>query len=185
MGPPTHSTMASTHLLTSSHWMGPGWVKGPHCMSWFSSYPSAAHGGVSKLLCACRREGACSHDPPRSTGFWWAGSSKGTGLTRAGTRRAQHQELCTEPSLQSAPSPPVGWSDPEPLRAGPELTIAPGQVSDPGLHMQPPSTKSSRDFHCTWALGPCLHMPPLLSLTPGFLSLGEGLLEITSHLWAS
>ena len=94
------------------------------------------------------------------------------------------QEPCTEPSLQSTPSPPVGRSDPEPLRAGPKLTIAPGQVSDPGLHMQPPSTKSSRDFHCILALGLCFHIPSLLSLIPGFFSLGEGLLEITSHLWA-
>ena len=154
-------------------------------MSWFSSYPSAAHGGVTKLLCACYTEGARSHDPPKSTGFWWVGSSKGMGLTwgryPAGLST---QEPCTEPSLQSTPSPPVGQSDPEPLRAGPELTIAPGQVSDPGLHMQPPSTKSSRDFHCTLELGPCFHIPSLLSLTPGFLSFGEGLLEITSHLWA-
>ena len=53
-----------------------------------------------------------------------------------------------------------------------------------GFTMQPPSTYSSRDFHCTQALGLCLHTPPLLSLTSGFFSLGEVLLEITSHLRA-
>ena len=47
VGPPTHNTVASTRLLTASLWMGPGWVQGPHCMSWFSSHPSAAYTGVS------------------------------------------------------------------------------------------------------------------------------------------
>ena len=49
-----------------------------------------------------------------------------------------------------------------------------------GLTTQPPSTKSSRHFYCTWALGPV--SIPLLSLTPGFFSLGDGL-EITTHRW--
>ena len=33
------------------------------------------------------------------------------------------------------------------------------------------------------APGLCLHPPPLLSLTPGFLSLAEVLLEVVSHSW--
>ena len=36
VGPPTHSIVASTRLLPSSLWMGPGWVQGPHCVSWYS-----------------------------------------------------------------------------------------------------------------------------------------------------
>ena len=153
-------------------------------MPWFSSYPSIAHRAVTKLLCLLHREGTHSHDPPRSTGFWWAGSSKGMRLTWAGTLQGSApRNHVQSPLCRAPPSPPIGQSDPEPLRAGPELIIAPGQVSDPGLHMQPPS-KSSRDFHLTLALGPCFHIPSLLSLTSGFLSLGEGLLEITSHLWA-
>ena len=51
-GPPTHSTVASTRLLTASLWMGPGWVQGPHCVSWFLSHPSAAYRGLTKLVCA-------------------------------------------------------------------------------------------------------------------------------------
>ena len=48
--PPTRSTEGSSCLLISSLWMGAGWVQGSHCVSWFSSHPSAAHGGVTKPL---------------------------------------------------------------------------------------------------------------------------------------
>ena len=57
------STAASSCLLTSSLWMGPGWAQGPHRGSWFSSHPSAAHGGVTKLLCACCAERVLVHTP--------------------------------------------------------------------------------------------------------------------------
>lgn len=38
VGPPTRSIAASTRLLPSSLWMGPGCVQGhtPHCVSWYS-----------------------------------------------------------------------------------------------------------------------------------------------------
>ena len=74
-----------------------------------------------------------------------------------------------------------GRAGSEHLRAGPGLKqlAAPGQVSNPGLHsVRPPSSGSSEA-----STAPCLHLPPLFSLTPGFLSLGEGL-EIFSHSWA-
>ena len=180
MGPLTHSTVASTHLLTSSLWMGPGWAcPGSHLIP---ALPTGA--SLSYSVPAAQRERSFTRSSQEHrvlVGRFLQGYAAHLGRYPAGLNT---QEPCTELSLQSTPSLPVGWSDSEPLRAGPEPTIAPGQVSDPGLHMQPPSTKFSRDFHCTLALGPCFHIPSLLSLTPGFLSLGEGLLEITSHLWA-
>ena len=101
------STATSTHLLTSSLWMGPGGVQGPPACP--RSHPSAAHGGVAKLLCARCTGDAHSHTPPRTTGLLRAGSSKDMGLTRAGTPAGlSTQEPCTEPSLQSTRSLPVG-----------------------------------------------------------------------------
>ena len=108
VGPPTRSTAASACLLTSSLWMGPGWAQGPHCVSWFSSHPSAAHGGVARLLCACCTERVLIHTPLPEHRVLVGRLLQGYGahLGRCPTGLSS-QEPGAEPSLQSTPSPPV------------------------------------------------------------------------------
>ena len=62
MGPPTHSTAASTRLPTSSLWMGPGWVQGP------TVHPSShvipvLPTGKSLSYAACFTERVLIHTP--------------------------------------------------------------------------------------------------------------------------
>ena len=105
--PPPRSTVASSCLLTSSLWMGPGWAQGPHCVSWFSSHPSAAHGGVARLLCACCTERVLVHTPlPGAQGSGGQAPPRVWGSPGQVPRRAQQPG--TRTGLQSAPSPPVG-----------------------------------------------------------------------------
>ena len=102
---------------------GPRVGSGPHCVPGAHLILALLAG---ELLCACCTGGgggAHSHAPPRSTGFWWAGSSKGMGLTWAGTCRAHHPGNSTGcPHCKAPPVHLLVRSDPEPLRAGPELT---------------------------------------------------------------
>ena len=99
---------------------GPRVGSGPHCVPGSHLIPALP---VGELLCACCTGGTHSHAPPRSTGFWWAGSSKGMGLTWAGTCRAHHPGNSTGcPHCKAPPVHLLVRSDPEPLRAGPELT---------------------------------------------------------------
>ena len=152
-------------------------------MSWFSSYPSAAQGGITKLLCACYTERALVHTIlPRAQGSGGQAPPRtwGSGILQGSAPRNRVQSPC----CRAPPALFLGRAGSEHLRAGFGLTAAPGQVGDPGLHsVWPPSTRSSRGFHCTRTLGPCLHPLPLFFLTPGSLSLGESLLEILSRSW--
>ena len=126
---------------------------------------------------AAKRGSQFTH-PSQGTGLTWADPSPGRGPIWAGLST---QEPCTEPLLQSTPALFLGRAGSEHLRAGYGLTAAPGQVGDPGLYsVWPPSTGLPEASTAPTALGLCLH-PPLLSLTPGFLSLGKSLLEILSH----
>ena len=116
------STAASTHLLTSSLWMGPGGVQGT--LACPCSHPSAAHGGVAKLLCARCTEGMLIHTllpgargshgqtPPRKWGLPGQVPPQGS----APRNHAQ------SPHCRVSPAYLLDGSDLEPLRAGPEVT---------------------------------------------------------------
>lgn len=190
MGPPSRSTVAGTHLLTLSLWMSLGGGPRTCSTSWFSSVPVlTTEASCSATLCWPQREdappnargsqgrplpgyGAHLGSCPAAPGAHKGRHLPGTGPTWAGTKTVLgKQEPCTEPSLQTTPGHLLVRSAPEPFRAGSELTAAPGQVCAPRLHsVQPPSTGFSRGFHCTQGTSSCLYSPPLLSLTPGFLS---------------
>ena len=136
---------------------------------------------LSNSLLAAKR-GSLFTYPSQGTG------SHGQTPPRAGDPSGQgsaHRNRAQSPCCRAPPALFLGRAGSEHLRAGFGLTAAPGQVGDPGLHsVWPPSTRSSRGFHCTRTLGPCLHPLPLFFLTPGSLSLGESLLEILSRSWA-
>ena len=85
--------------------------------------PVLPTGVVSKLLCPLHREGAGSHTSPKDSVFWWTGPSKDMGLTCAGTPQdsaPRNRVRC--PRCRAPPVHMLVGSDPEPLRAGPELT---------------------------------------------------------------
>ena len=118
--------------------------KGPRPCS--RPLPSADFNLHPKQLCQLQREVAHSHTPPRAWGL--------SGQDSAHRNHAQSRH-CSAPAALFLVR--VG---PEHLRAGSGLTHTPGQVSDPGLHStRPSSLRSPRGFHCTQALGPCLHPP--------------------------
>ena len=96
-----------------------------------------------------------------------------------------HRNRAHSPHCRAPPAHLLVRADTEHLRAALELTNSSSDRSvtlgftlcglpPPGL----PETSTA-----SGAPGLCLHPPPLLSLTPGFLSLGEGLLEVVSHSW--
>lgn len=121
----------------------------PHCVSWFSSHPSAADRGVTTLLYACCTEGVlvcCSHSQEHRVLVGRLLQGYGAHLGRCPTG-AQHPGTVHWGWLPEHPQCTC-WSesDPEPLRAGPELTnscswTGPGIL---GFTTQPPSPKSSR-----------------------------------------
>ena len=92
------------------------------------------------------------------------------------------QELSTKPSLQSIPSPSVGqiwpWAPQQDLRQ--QLQDRSVTLGFTGCGLLPAGFLEAFTAPGHWA---CLHPPPILSLTPGSLSLEEGLPEILSHLW--
>lgn len=119
---------------------------------------------LSNSLPAAKKGSLSSTYPSQGTG------SHGQTLPRQGTclGRAQHTGTMHRGLVAEHPQP-SSWAELalEHLRAGYGLTKSClGQVGDPALHsVWPPEA-----FR---ALGLCLHMPLLLSLTPGFLSLGR------------
>ena len=125
--------------------------------------------------------------PAAKRGSLFTYPSQGTGShgqtpPRAGDPSGQgsaHRNRAQSPCCRAPPALFLGRVGSEHLRAGYGLIAAPGQVVDPALHsMWPPEASTAPR-----ALGLCLHPPLLLFLTPGFLSLGEGLLEILSRSW--
>ena len=87
----SHSAQWPAPASPASH---SGWAQagsGPHCVLVLISSWRCLWASRQATLCLLHRGDACSHSPPWSTGFCWAGSSMGTGLPWAGTRRAQHQ----------------------------------------------------------------------------------------------
>ena len=95
-------------------------------------------------------------------------------------RSRAHSSHCRAP-----PAHLLVRADPEHLRAGLELT---NSSSDRSVTLgftlcglPPPGLPGAST--AAGAPGLCLHPPSLLSLTPGFLSCGEGLLEVVSHSW--
>ena len=108
VGPPTHSTAASTRLPTSFLWMGPGWVQGPTVHPRSHLIPVLPTGkSLSYSACFTERvlihtplpgaQGSAGQAPPRA---WGSPGQVPAGLST--------QEPSTGPSLQSTPSPPVG-----------------------------------------------------------------------------
>ena len=86
VGPPTLSTVATP----ASRPLPSGWAQGELRAPLRAGSHLIVALPAGELFCACCTGAAHSHTPPRSTGFCWAGSSKGMGLTWAGTRRAQY-----------------------------------------------------------------------------------------------
>ena len=97
-----------------------------------------------------------------------------------------HRNREHSPDCRATPAHLSLRADTEHLRAGLELTNSSSDRSVtlgiPLCGLPPPGLPETSN--AAGAPGLCLHPPPLLSLTPGFLSLGEGLLEVVSHSWA-
>ena len=96
-----------------------------------------------------------------------------------------HRNRAHSPHCRAHPAHLSLRADTEHLRAGLELTnISSDRSVTLGVSLcglPPPGLPGAST--AAGAPGLCLHPPPLLSLTPGFLSLGEGLLEVVSHSW--
>ena len=132
-----------------------------------------------RLIFICTRarckERELINTPLPGHGLTWADPSQGRGLFGGSSTQRSHR--------RAPPACLLTRVDAESLRARPELTDSRSwKVRDPGFRsVRPPNSRTCRGFCCT---GHCLHPPPLLSWTPGLLSLEEGLLETASHLWA-
>ena len=81
----------------------------PHCVSWFSSHPSAAHGGVTTLLCACCTESVLVHTPlPGAQGSGGQAPPRIWGSSGQVPHRAQHPGIVYRGLAAKHPSAPVG-----------------------------------------------------------------------------
>ena len=115
----------------------------PHCVSWFSSHPSAAHGGVTTLLCACCTESVLVHTPlPGAQGSGGQAPPRIWGSSGQVPHRAQHPGIVYRGLAAKHPQCTC-WSSLtlSPLRAGPELTNScswTGQGSWASLRSLPP-----------------------------------------------
>ena len=105
VGPPTLSTVATP----ASRPLPSGWAQGELRAPLRAGSHLIVALPAGELLCACCTGAARSHAPPRSTGFCWAGSSKGMGLTWAGTRRAQYPGTQYRALIAEHPQPTC-WS---------------------------------------------------------------------------
>ena len=111
----------------------------------------------------------------------WIRSSPG----QVPRQRWAHRNRAHSPHCRAPPAHLSLRADPEHLRAGLQLT---NSSSDRSVTLgftlcglPPPGLPGAST--AAGAPGPCLRSAPLLSLTPGFLSCGEGLLEVVSHSW--
>ena len=148
-----------------------------------SRYP-AAHGVL--VVRPLPGYGAHLSRYPAAHGALVVRTSQGMELTWAGTRQGwAHRNRAHRPHCRAPPAHLSLRADKEHLRAGLELTNSSSDRSVTlgftlcGL----PLPGLPRASTAAGAPGLCLHPPPLLSLTPGFLSLAEGLLEVVSHSW--
>ena len=96
-----------------------------------------------------------------------------------------HRKHAHSPHCRAPPAHLLVRVDPEHVRAGLELTNSSSDRSVTLIYtlcgLPPPGLPEASTAAGTPGL--CLHPPPVLSLTPGFFSLGEGLLEVVSHSW--
>lgn len=163
----------SQHLLSCSKHRAFGFLRG-HNRKGPGSLPSADLNLQPNRLCASCKEKEFVNTPLPGHGLTWADPAQGRGPSGRSSAHRGHR-----------PAPPaclLTRADPEPLRARPGLTESRSwKARDPGLRsVRPPNSRTCRGFCCA---GHRLHPPPLLSWTPGLLSLA-GLFETASHLRA-
>ena len=126
--------------------------------------------------------------PLQSMGLPWSGPSQDTELPlQVPWQGWAHRNRAHSPHCRALPAHLSLRSDTEHLRAGLELTnsssdrsVTLGITLCGLLHL----VFQRLPLHPGHQASVSNHHPPLLSLTPGFLSLGEGFLEVVSHSWA-